>query len=512
MTAKVAIVGAGIGGLSAALLLANRGLDVVVLERARTPGGKMREVTVGGASIDAGPTVFTMRWVFDEMFAEARASLGDHVRLRKTDLLARHAWGPDQRLDLFADPRCSADAIGRFAGPTEARGYLDFRARSERIYMTLRDSFIRAQRPSVLSLTQAAGLRGLGDLARISPFSTLWQALGEFFRDPRLRQLFGRYATYCGSSPFLAPATLMLVAHVEQDGVWLVEGGMQRVADALATLAEARGARIRYGAEVASIVVEKARAAGLTLTTGERISANAVVVNADSAALPAGHFGPAVCRAIAAPARADRSLSAVTFAMSAVAGGFPLAHHNVFFSTDYRAEFEDLCSRQAPPADPTVYVCAQSRADAGQDAQVTAPEPLLCLVNAPANGDTCAYSHGEIDRCRENMISRLERCGLELREQASSIVTTPADFHRMFPGSGGGLYGPASHGWMASFRRPAARTRIPGLYLAGGTTHPGPGVPMAALSGRLSASAALADLDSMSRSRRTAMRGGMSTA
>ena len=216
----------------------------------------MREVTVGGTAIDAGPTVFTMRWVFDEMFAEARASLDDHIRLRKTDLLARHAWGPDQQLDLFADRRRSADAIGRFAGPTEARGYLDFCARSERVYLTLRDSFIRAQRPNVFSLTQAAGLRGLGDLARISPFTTLWQVLGEFFRDPRLRQLFGRYATYCGSSPFLAPATLMLVAHVEQEGVWLVEGGMQRVADALATLAEARGATIRYGAEVASIIVE----------------------------------------------------------------------------------------------------------------------------------------------------------------------------------------------------------------------------------------------------------------
>jgi 1-hydroxycarotenoid 3,4-desaturase len=509
MTAKVAVVGAGIGGLSAALLLANRGLDVVVLERARTPGGKMRELTVGGTAIDAGPTVFTMRWVFDEMFAEARASLDDHLRLLKTDLLARHAWGPDQRLDLFADPRRSADAIGRFAGPAEARGYLEFCARSERVYLTLRDSFIRTQRPSVFSLTQAAGLRGL---ARISPFGILWQVLGEFFRDPRLRQLFGRYATYCGSSPFLAPATLMLIAHVEQEGVWLVDGGMQRVADALAALAQARGATIRYGTDVASIIVERAGAVGVALASGERISADAVIVNADSAALPAGHFGPAVRSAIAAPARADRSLSAVTFAMSAVADGFPLSHHNVFFSSDYRAEFEDLCTRQELPRDPTVYVCAQGRSEAERNGEPTAPEPLLCLVNAPANGDTCAYSHGEVDRCRENMISRLERCGLELREQAPSIVTTPADFHRMFPGSGGGLYGQASHGWMASFRRPAARTRIPGLYLAGGTTHPGPGVPMAALAGRLSASAVLADLDSTSQSRRTAMRGGTSMA
>jgi 1-hydroxycarotenoid 3,4-desaturase len=512
MAAKVAIVGAGIGGLSAALLLANRGLDVVVIERAPSPGGKMREVTVGGTAIDAGPTVFTMRWVFEEMFDEVRASLDGEIRLRKTDLLARHAWGPGQQLDLIADRRRSADAIGVFAGPAEARGYLDFCARSERVYLTLRDSFIRVQRPNVFSLTQAAGLRGLGDLASISPFTTLWQVLGEFFRDPRLRQLFGRYATYCGSSPFLAPATLMLVAHVEQDGVWLVEGGMQRVADALARLAQARGATLRYGAEVASIIVKNARATGVTLGTGERIPADAVIVNADSAALPAGDFGPGVRSAITVPARADRSLSAITFAMSAVTDGFPLAHHNVFFSPDYRAEFEDLCMRQDLPRDPTVYVCAQRRSDTEQDESSATPEPLFCLVNAPANGDACAYSQGEIDRCRERMFSQLVRCGLKLQETAPPIVTTPADFHRMFPGSGGGLYGPSSHGWMASFRRPAARTRIPGLYLAGGTTHPGPGVPMAALSGRLSASAVLADLDSTSRSRRTAMRGGMSMA
>jgi 1-hydroxycarotenoid 3,4-desaturase len=510
-TPKVVVVGAGIGGLVAALLLASRGIEVMVLERAGTPGGKMREIAIGGARLDAGPTVFTMRWVFDEIFAAAGAALDNHLVLRRSDLLARHAWSADARLDLFADRRRSADAIWAFAGRKEARGYLDFCERAQRVYQTLLGSFIRAPRPSVFSLVKEAGVRGLGDLARISPFATLWQVLGEYFQDPRLRQLFGRYATYCGSSPFHAPATLMLVAHVEQEGVWLVEAGMHRIAAALAALAAKRGAVFRYGAEVAAISVASGRVDAVTLTTGERIEATGIVVNADVAAFPAGNFGPAVAGAVP-PARADRSLSAVTFAMVAHAEGTPLARHNVFFSRDYAAEFEALVSHRRLPCDPTVYVCAQGRADASEQAASGAPEPLFCLVNAPSNGDAHPYSQAEIDTCKQRILGRLERCGLILKEQSQSIATTPADFHRMFPATGGALYGQSSHGWMASFRRPGARARIPGLYLAGGSTHPGPGISMAALSGRLSAAALLADLDSTCRYRRTAMPGGTSTA
>jgi 1-hydroxycarotenoid 3,4-desaturase len=510
-TPRVVVVGGGIGGLVAALLLASRGIEVVVLERADTPGGKMREVEIGGARLDAGPTVFTMRWVFDEIFTAAGATLDSHLVLQKSDLLARHAWSVYERLDLFADRQRSADAIAAFAGPKEARGYLDFCARAQRVYQTLLDSFIRAPKPSIFSLIRGAGVRGLADLAGISPFSTLWQVLGEFFQDPRLRQLFGRYATYCGSSPFHAPATLMLVAHVEQEGVWLVEGGMHRVAAALAGLAAKLGATFSYDAEVAEINLASGGVDAVTLRTGERIEASAVVVNADVAAIAAGDFGSAVIGAVPPTATADRSLSAITFAVRAQADGFPLTRHNVFFSRDYAAEFEDLISHRRLPTDPTVYVCAQGRADASEQAAPRTPEPLFCLVNAPSNGDTQPYSQAEIDICKQRIIARLERCGLILREQAQPIVTTPADFHRMFPTTGGALYGLASHGWMASFRRPGARTRIPGLYLAGGSTHPGPGVPMAALSGRLAAVTLLADLDLTRGSRRMATLGGTST-
>jgi 1-hydroxycarotenoid 3,4-desaturase len=504
-TPRIIVIGAGVGGLTAAALLAARGCEVTVLERAATPGGKLR-TTLG--SIDSGPTVFTMRWVFEEIFAELGGALADRLILRPVSTIARHAWSADERLDLFADIDRSAEAIGAFAGPAEARGYRDFCARAQGIYRTLEHSFIRAAKPTPLSLVRAAGLRGLGDLWQISPFQTLWGALGDHFQDPRLRQLFGRYSTYCGSSPFAAPATLMLVAHVEQDGVWLVEGGMIRIANALTNAAAAHGTIFRYDCDVCDITVTNGRAAGVVLTTGEHIAADAVLANSDIAALTTGLLGPAVRSAVPETKPDQRSLSALTWSLIARAEGFPLIRHSVFFSRDYAAEFDDLFKRRRPPAEPTVYICAQDRDDSDQSP--TGPERLLCLINAPATGDQHPISPAEIERCTQATFALLARCGVTLRTEATQL-TTPTDFNRLFPATGGALYGPAVHGSMASFKRPGARSRLPGLYLAGGSTHPGAGVPMAALSGRMAATSLMADLSSTRRSRAAATSGGMST-
>ena len=510
----VTVIGAGVAGLVAAIELARQGLDVTVLERAATPGGKMREVPIGTARLDAGPTVFTMRHVFDEIFEAAGTTLDAHVTLRRADLLARHAWDGGGTLDLFADPARSAAAIGDFAGAAAAQGFLAFCARARQVHATLEAPFMHAARPTPLSLLRAAGLRALW---RIAPFSTLWQALGEYFPDPRLRQLFARYATYSGASPFQAPATLMLIAHVEQSGVWLVDGGMHRLARALAALALRHGARIGYGAEAVAIRTRNGRVAGVTLAGGEELPADAVVVNADTAALAAGLFGKPAARAVPSP-RA-RSLSAVTWSIVGRTAGFPLARHTVFFSRDYRAEFDDIFTRRRLPDSPTAYVCAQDRDDAG-GTSLAGPERLLCLVNAPANGGTQDFSAKEIAACEDRTFGLLARCGLTVeRDPARMVTTTPAGFARLFPGSAGALYGPAMHGAMAAFRRPGAATAIPGLYLAGGSVHPGPGVPMAAISGRLAAARLLADLPrqpptpspSTATSRATATPGGIST-
>jgi len=511
-TDRVVVIGAGVAGMVAALALAARGAAVVVVERAAGPGGKMRQIEVGGRPIDAGPTVFTMRGVFERVFADAGASLADHLTLRPVETLARHAWNDRDRLDLFADTARSADAVARFAGPAEAKRFLAFCEEARAVYDTLESPFLHAAQPSLAGLIRAAGPRGLGDLARIRPFATLWRALGNHFHDPRLRQLFGRYATYCGSSPFAAPATLMLVAHVEREGVWLVDGGMHRVATALTALAEHHGAVFRYGAEAREIVTDGRRVTGVRLADGEQVGADAVVVNADVAALSAGLFGAAVAGATPRVPEAARSLSALTWTLVARTSGFPLHHHNVFFSDDYATEFRDIFDRGRLPARPTVYVCAQDRADGDLSAAAT-PERLLCLVNAPPTGDRHLFERAEIEQCEERTFQKLAACGLQVeRWPEATVTTTPAQFEQLFPATGGALYGRASHGWTASFRRPGIRTRIPGLYLAGGSAHPGPGVPMAALSGRMAAAALLSDRASTTTSRVTAMRGGMSTA
>lgn len=497
----VVVIGAGIGGLSAALDLAGRGIRVSVFERAEKPGGKMREIEIDGRRIDSGPTVFTMPWVFEQLFAEAGSALDQHLTIRPAELLARHFWRDGSQLDLFADIERSVDAIAAFAGPAEARRYRAFCQRAQAVFTTLDQPFMRSQRPSPWSLIAASGLRGLLDLWRIQPFQSLWRRLGHYFHDHRLRSLFARYATYCGASPLRAPATLMLIAHVEQAGVWQIEGGMQRLAEALAGLLQSRGGTIHYGSSVDEILIEKGRAVGIRLQNGEQHRADGVVANADAAAIGHGLLGAGAQAAVPRPARSRRSLSAVTWSLLAETSGRELAHHNVFFPDGYPSEFVDIFAHGRLPARPAVYICAQDRGEYPQadDGKITTPgggaERLFLITNAPASGDREVFDAATVARQQSAVFELLEACGLKVAGQADqSVVTTPADFEQRFPGTGGALYGSAPHGWRASFSRPGARTRINALYLAGGSIHPGAGVPMVALSGRLAATAAARDL------------------
>ncbi len=479
------------GGLAAAVDLARRGADVTVLERAARPGGKMREVPAGDRMIDAGPTVFTMKWIFDGLFEDAGARIEDHLTLHKADLLARHAWRAGGTLDLFADIDASTDAICAFAGPKDAEGFRRFCARSRAIFRALAGPFIAAERPTVLKLMRRTSIDALWTLAKTPSWRSLWRALGDEFHDIRLRQLFGRYATYTGLSPFMAPATLMLIAHVELDGVWVVEGGMARAADALQKLGEDKGATYRFGAHVAEIHVENGRACGVSLSSGERLNADAIVFNGDVSALGQGLLGSEATQAAPETSRSYRSLSAVTWRVNARAAGFNLDHHNVFFAEDYAREFRTIFRDRGITDAPTVYLCAQDRGP-GRSGPKGA-ERMLLLINAPADGDRRDFAALERELWRRSA-DVLGACGLSLSIEDDGGSTAPDGFHALFPGTGGALYGRAGHGAFGTFQRLGASSRLPGLYFAGGSVHPGAGVPMAAMSGRLAAARILDDL------------------
>lgn len=477
----VAILGAGVGGLAAAIHLAARGVAVSVFERGPAPGGKLRAVELGGVAMDAGPTLLTLRPVFEALFAAGGTSLDAHLALSEAQSLGRHVWPDGSSLDLHRDEARNAEAIGDFAGAAEAQGYRGFMARARHVRAALDAAFLQRARPTALGL--AAEL-GMARLLGLSPFALLDDALGRHFRDARLRQLFGGHATYVGASPLRAPATLMMVAAVEQEGVWRVAGGVHRLAGALARVAQGMGAALRCEAPVAAILVERGRVAGLRLADGEEVAAGAVVANADVAALGAGLFGAAAAGAVEAVPPRRRSFSAVTWLLRGRLRGRGALHTNVIFPRP-GTEFAELDFRARLPAASTLHLTALERGDDG--APPGGEEGFQLNLSAPARGAAAVPDLAALTAAR---LAQLAAAGFAL-EVTHTHATTPAGYEALFPGTGGALYGPALQGWNAAFERPRAATRLPGLFLAGGGTHPGAGLAMAALSGRFAAEAIL---------------------
>ncbi len=501
-TSQVVVIGAGIAGLCATLRLATIGVPVTLLETHGHVGGKIRAVPSPAGSIDAGPTVLTMRHVFEDLFAYAGEELSDHVKLIKQDTIARHFWPDGSQLDLFSDMDASTAAIESFSGSKSADEFVKFCRHAKRLFDAFDAPMIQNAKPN-LPAASSSVLRNPSILPSLAPFSTLKSLLHNSFSDPRLRQLFGRYATYVGGAPAHAPGILALIWHAEASGVWAVDGGMHTLAEAIASLAQARGAQIETGVHVSNIV--QLPEGGYRVDVEGQVSRHCddLLFAGDPRALATGALGTMVQACAPETLKEPRSFSARVHSFAATPEGVELAHHNVFFDADPDAEFADLMASRLP-RDPSVYVCAMDR---GLNRKVPTLERFEIITNAPARPGCLEDS----ETWHPKIIRKMANCGLTFSPTPThTSVTTETDFARMFPSSLGALYGQSPHGLMAAFRRPTSETILPRFYLAGGGCHPGAGVPMAAISARHAVEAILNDRISASLSRPMVMLGGIS--
>ena len=474
----------------------------------------MRTFPSVAGPVDAGPTVLTMKPVFDALFADVGARLEDHVTLKREPLLARHFWSNGATLDLMADHDHSVANVAEAFGPRAAQDFGRFSTRAARLFETFDAPMMQSQTPSLASLT-ASVLRNPSIIPSMAPHQTLAQMLRANFNEPKLAQLFARYATYVGGLPDQCPAILSLIWEAERRGVWHVEGGMHRLAVAIEALARQKGAAFRYNAHVTRIEVADGKPCAVHTENG-RMAIDAVLFNGDPRAISTGMLGQQCSVAVKSASVEPRSLSAHVQSFAAtVSDDFPLAAHNVFFADGPRGEYAPLAQGKLQH-DPTLYICAQDRFGG---AQPEGPERFEIILNAPPISktspapDSTSHSAQERAQCQTLIFDRLATFGLTYRPNPQTdSLTGPHGFAALFPASNGSLYGRSPAGMMAAFARATARTKMTGLYLAGGGAHPGAGVPMATLSAQHAAEAMISDLCLTSTSPKAATHGGMSTA
>ena len=502
----VAIVGAGVGGLASAMRLAHAGMAVTVVDRLDAPGGKMRTVASEAGPVDAGPTVLTMKHVFEALFSETGNPIENYVALRPEPILARHFWLDGTMLDLSQNHEQSVANVASVFGEKARNEFINFARNSQTLFETFDTSIMQAQSPRIAAILKSL-VRNPSAIWAMAPHRTLASQLRKTFSTPHLAQLFGRYATYVGGSPYASPALLSLIASAEAQGVWYVEGGMHNLALAMAKRATELGAVFKYNSHVERIEIQDGRPCAIHTETG-RIAADFVLFNGDPRALAQGQLGAGLKHAVAKRAVSPRSLSAAVHAFSATPEGLDLVGHNVFFGKDPTHEFGPL-ERQKMPEDPTLYVCAQDRFG-GQNPP--AVERFEIIMNAPPSEDGAASDPKEIDKCQTQTFARLRDFGLRFTPVPKpEAVTMPQSFAQMFPASNGSLYGRSPHGMTAAFQRPTVRSNFPGLYLVGGGVHPGAGIPMVTLCAQHAAEAIISDLALTLKSPKVGTHGGTST-
>lgn len=475
----IIIIGAGIAGLSAAIRLQGQGYRTIIFEKNEQVGGKMYQIEREGFRFDTGPSVITMRHVFEDLFKAAGRRMSDYLTLEAIEPMTRYIYADGTVLDATSNLSHMAQQIEAL-DPRDLEGYLSYLAYAAQIHRVTGQTFIYDQPPSFASFLK----RPVWDWLKADPFRTMHGAIQSFVHSEKLQQLLGRFATYVGGSPYQAPATLNVIAHVElTGGVWYPRGGIYQIARALERLALELGVVICRGQAVQQIIVRGGRAQGVQLNTGATLAARAILSNVDVATTYRHLLNHStIPRArIMKMSHYQPSCSGFIMMLGVRGQREQLLHHNILFSADYRAEFEAIFKRGSLAQDPTIYIAITSKTD--PDHAPPNCENWFVLVNAPALSQP-DDGQMNVQAYRDQVLAKLAKQGLDIRNDIiTETLWTPHDLQTMSGAWLGALYGPSANQRLAAFLRPHNRCRdVRGLYFAGGTTHPGGGVPMVVLS------------------------------
>jgi len=475
MSNRALVIGAGLGGLTAASLLAARGYSVSLFEQIEYPGGKMQQFTSKGYRFDTGPSLLTMPFILEKLFSDCGEEMRDYLTLTELSPLCRYFYPDGIRFDNFLDRSKTIREIEKFS-EHDAKTYSDFLDYSEKLYQKTADAFL------FNPLYDFSDLKHLNllDFLGIDAFSTVSEKIDSYFESSYLRQFFKRFTTYNGSSPYQAPATLNVIPHVElNQGGHYVKGGLYSIAEALHKLAKKMGVMFHFNERIEKINVSDNIVNGVTLTDGSIESCDLLFANSDATDTIANLL-PA--DAVSEKKRKKQkslepSCSGFVMMLGCSKVWPQLNHHNIFFSEDYQEEFDDIFSKQRMPADPTIYVANTSASDPSH-----APENssnLFILVNAPYNiGQDWALLK---EIYSNTIIKKLEKHGLTGLEESIEVneIITPDVFQKRFGSNRGSIYGTSSNNKFSAFLRPRNKLRgLDNLYLVGGSTHPGGGIPL----------------------------------
>jgi len=473
--------------MAAAARLRVKGHDVRILEQSDTAGGKAKAFSRDGFVFDTGPSLLTIPAVYRDLFLKTGASLEDSLDLRPVDPGTKYHWSDGTKVQLpGVGTAASAEALAAVVGTQAGTQWRALMTRAAKMWQLTRKPILESPVSGPRDLFKL--ISSIDDVRTIAPGTSLRKLGKQTFDDPRMVMLLDRFATYTGSDPRKAPAALATVPYVEQVfGSWHIGGGISNLSGALYQRCLERGVTVDFNADVTQVVTDAGRVSAVRLADGQTLTCDIVVANSDATHLYADLLTRSVSRGPLKQLRKSTASFSGFVLMLAVQGRTPgISHHNLWFPADYDAEFDSVFTGREV-ADPAIYACVPDDPAMRPDDD---HESWFILVNAPRHGNDKGardWSSPEFaNTYADQILERLAHRGTDLRERVLwRELRTPADLERLTRAPGGAIYGTSSNGARAAFLRPANQSPLPGLYLVGGSSHPGGGLPLVGMSAEI---------------------------